>query len=195
MRIKLTVLSILLSISYIVLAENFDIPQGRYNFRSVSIYNLKHVIIFDSRSSKDKESIENLRRENYRCQNLALNKIRCQKFIKNIDEDITLPSKELKSLTPYFGAESVVSLITEADALSTYNVEQSVESERGSSFNYKLFVYQDGQKRLDVKFKNQAFRYSYITNENLTYLYKKRENLSKNEYKDYYYNIDFEQEE
>ncbi len=195
MRLKLFLLSLLVSFSFIAIAEHFKVPSGKYSLHSANLYNLKHVLLFDTRSSANREKIIALKEKRYTCKNFPSSKVQCYKYFKDAEDDLELPGSEFKKHTPYFDSNARVDLVSEAELISIFQVDQIVETEAGQNNNYKVYLnHEDGIKRLDIELNGKAHRYSFETPDLLSKIYTKRKKLDRNEHKEYTFFLEFRKE-
>ena len=167
------------------------LPVGDFDFMDVTHNMSKHTVQVDVRSPTHKKRYQVLKDKGYRCARLGSSLYRCSQFLKNVRYNPWLNLSKFKSLEPSFDFENSVEVITVSEWVSKYRVKQRVSSKLGDTEEYVVYYHNDGKLMADIKFSGKVYRYSVISGQTLSMVYKDIEILSRFEFFEHYLDLMF----
>jgi hypothetical protein len=139
------------------------VPAGQFNFNGeIEVISTKQTEFVETFSQAGKNRLKELQSKNWTCQKRPSNMYKCTIFLK----DQKLPAEMFENLkakyfgfSVYFSPNYSLSLVTETDFITEYEVSQDVKFKNMSVKNYLMRIMKDGPTKMQFPIEGEQSVY------------------------------------
>lgn len=180
---KTFILSLILFVTSFSQATELDFLKGEFTHNQSKIIATKHLRQFYRQSPKERQLTEDYRDFGYACLIKSQKFIECSKMIETNPHQIDPKTKTALLLSPSFGKEQSIELVSETDAVTIYDVRQDMTANKFESKGYHAYRITDSGLYVDLNLKkNTKKRFQVVDENTVTHLSFEREKISKREF-------------